>query len=129
MELIRTAAALAVAVIVGSGSAPRAQTPTPAASEPAYLTRGHETEAHQHAYHERLERAHRALSKVVGEAAPDLLPTLTPPPPEIYGYQLLPTIGDDAPLPAAGTKAQVVSFSWQWSDTRIERETRKIDEL
>ena len=107
------------------GTVSAAQAPAPAN---AYVDRGHETEARQQAYHERMERVHQALAGLLRRAAPDLLPRLEPTPPTAFGYGILPRIVPDAPPPPPA-RPQVVRFSWVWSDTLIARENAALDRL
>jgi tetratricopeptide (TPR) repeat protein len=106
---------------------------TAAGQEPsqdaAYIERGHRTEARQKAYHERIDRFYEALSEAVRQAAPDLLPEIASPPPDVHGYQILPEIGADDPAPAPGTTSEVVRFSWNVLDTGITRQMRVLERL
>jgi tetratricopeptide (TPR) repeat protein len=100
------------------------------AVEAAYVTRGHQTEALQRVYHERIERLHGALTSVLRVVAPEQVDTLAPPPPpDVFGYQLIPSLDLDGPPPPPGTKSQVASYSWKWSDTLIKRELQAIERL
>jgi len=100
----------------------------PLSTDPAYVVRGRETAERQQELHARMERFHAALTSELRHAAPDLLPTLEPPPSIVTGYQLLPRIAPDVPhkLPAA---PQVVRYSWGWSDILIARQMEAIDRL
>lgn len=125
---MRAACAIAVvpfAILLAAQSRPAAQAP----SDAPYVVRGRQTEIRQRAYHERIDRAYQVLSDAIRQAAPDLLPTLAPPPPEMYGYQILPKMAENAVPPPPGTKSQVMSYSWRWSDTLLERELKKIEQL
>ncbi len=110
---------------MGAAVATRAHAPD---SEPTYVARGHQAEAHRQALTERLDRFCARLSDQLQRHAPDLLPALEPPPPTVYGYQILPRIVPEAP-PAPPGKPQVVSFSWPWSETLISREMATLDGL
>lgn len=104
-----------------------AQTP---GEMPAYVARGRQTEARQRAYHDRIERFYEGLSAALQKAAPDLVAKLAKPPAsDIHGYQILPTIGVDAPSPPPGTKSQVTSYNWLWSETLIGREMATLERL
>src|SRR5262245_45576654 len=94
----------------------------------AYIERGHQTEARQHAFHERMDRLHGAIADELQRAAPDLLPKLEPSPPKTFGYGILPRIVPD-PAPKPPVKPEVVRFSWVWSDTLIARENTALDRL
>ena len=96
---------------------------------PAYVARGRETEARQHAYHDRIERFYQTLSEHLRDTVPDLLATLAAPPPDVHGYQILPRVVAHPAPPAPGTTAGIVSFSWRWSDTLIEREMAGLERL
>jgi tetratricopeptide (TPR) repeat protein len=123
---MRWAAALSWGILLTSAAAAaHAQAP---ASEPAYVARGHQAEAHQHALKERLDRFHAKAAIQLQRDAPDLLPALEPPPPIAFGYQILPHIISDPPPGTLG-KPHVVSFSWPWSDTLISREMTKLERL
>jgi len=98
----------------------------PADAGTAYIERGHQTEARQHAYHDRMDRLHDAIAGELRRAAPDLLPKLEPPPPKTFGYGILPRIVPD-PSPTPPVKPEVVRFSWVWSDTLIARENAALD--
>lgn len=102
------------------------QTPDPSV---AYIERGHKTEAHQKAHHERLDRFYEELSEAIRQAAPDLLPEIAPPPPDVHGYQILPTIAADGPASVPGTKSKVVAFSWNATDIWIERQMGALERL
>lgn len=94
----------------------------------AYIERGHQTEARQHAYHDRMDRLHDAIANELRRAAPDLLPKLEPAPPKTFGYGILPRILPD-PAPTPPATPEVVRFSWAWSDTLIARENAALDTL
>jgi hypothetical protein len=96
---------------------------------PAYVVRGRETEACQHAYHDRIERFYQTLSEHLRDAAPDLLETLAAPPPDVHGYQILAESGGRPRAARARNNRRVVSFSWRWSDTLIEREMVGLERL
>jgi hypothetical protein len=96
---------------------------------PAYVVRGRETEARQHAYHDRIERFYQTLSEHLRDAAPDLLETLAAPPPDVHGYQILAEGGGRPRAARARNNRRVVSFSWRWSDTLIEREMVGLERL
>ena len=114
----------ALALVYSTAGDPQAADVTP-----AYVARGRETEARQHAYHDRIERFYQALSEHLRDAAPDLLATLAAPPADVHGYQILPRVVADPAPPAPGTTAGIVSFSWRWSDTLIEREMAGLERL
>jgi hypothetical protein len=96
--------------------------------EPAYVVRGKETEVRQRALKERLGRLRDALAAALERGAPELLPSLEPPPPGIFGYQLLPRVIRDAPPPPRA-RPRVVSYSWAWTDTLIAQEMAALDRL
>ena len=102
--------------------------------EPAYLVRGKLAQVHQEALKQRLDLFHTKLLEQVKLDAPDLLDSLElrealkPPPPIIYGYQILPHIVADPP-PAPPAKPRVMNYSWPWSDTMISREMANLDHL
>ena len=81
----------------------------------------------QKEYHHRIERFQRELSDALRTAAPDLEMEAVPPPPDVYGYQLVPRLGTDQPAPVAGTKSTVSSFGWKWSETLIARQMATIE--
>jgi hypothetical protein len=89
---------------------------------PAYLERGHRTEAHQKVLREQVERFYRALSQALRRNAPKLRREIEPPPPAAHGYQILPKIVKDTPAPSPPGQAKVVPFNWNLTDTRIERQ-------
>jgi hypothetical protein len=101
-----------------------AQTP---AAEPAYVVRGHQVEARQREFRDRLTRFHEALTESLRRDAPDLLANLEPPPAVKTGYQLLPRIVPDASKPPA--KPQVISYSWSWSEKLMADETATLEKL
>src|SRR5262245_3228584 len=94
----------------------------------AYIERGHQTEARQHAFHERMDRLHGAIADELQRAAPDLLSKLEPTPPKTFGYGILPRIVPD-PAPKPPVKPEIVRFSWAWCDTLIARENTALDGL
>lgn len=106
---------------------------TAAGQEPsqgaAYIERGHQTEARQKAYHERIDRFYEALSEAVRQAAPDLRSEIAPPPPDVHGYQILSEVGADDLAPAPGTTSMVVRFNWNATDTWIERQMSVLEGL
>ncbi len=97
-------------------------------ADPAYVTRGRQTEVVQRAFAARLERFHGALAETLRKTAPGLVSRLDPPAPAVTGYQLLPRIVPDGPVPPA-TKPQPTGFYWGWSDTLYARETRTLERL
>jgi len=117
---------LCLAVLLFAQAAESA--PLPSGAEPAFVVRGRQTEARQRALNERLERIAKELSDRFRREAPDLLAALEPPPPTIFGYRILPRVVPDAPL-SAPAEPQVMRYSWPWSDTLIEREMAKLDQL
>ena len=100
----------------------------PAATQPAYVVRGKQAEVRQRALRERVERFHQTLTTALKAWAPDVLKTLDPPPPGVFGYQILPRIVADAP-PGPPSKPQVVSYHWRWSETLITQEMATLDRL
>ena len=94
-----------------------------------YVARGHQTEARQQAYHARLDRFYQALFEAVERAAPDLLPEIAPPPPNVHGYQLVPAIGLDNPGAAPGTRPKVVRFNWNAADSLITQQEDVLQRL
>ena len=115
----QTAIATVVLLLLVASCAAQAPAPDPT---PAYVERGHRTEAHQKAFRERMERFYQALSRALRRNAPDLLRDIAPPPPGVHGYQILPKITKDGPGAGPGEQAQIVRFSWNLTDTRIEQE-------
>jgi tetratricopeptide (TPR) repeat protein len=111
-------------------------TPLPAqTSEPAYVVRGHETEGRQRELKERLDSVYASLTEQLQHEAPDLLAalapllrTLEPPPPIVYGYQILPKVVADGPARSA-TKPHVASYSWPLTETLISQEMITLDHL
>src|ERR1035438_4095725 len=77
MDRMRQTALAVVAVLVLVASC-AAQAPDPT---PAYVERGHRTEARQKAFREGMERFYQALSRALRGNAPDLLRDIAPPPP------------------------------------------------
>jgi tetratricopeptide (TPR) repeat protein len=114
-----------VAVSICQPALPSAQ---PADSAPAYIERGHQTEARRRAYHDRMDHLHDAIADALRQTAPDLLQKLEPAPPKTFGYSILPRITTDPP-PKPPVKPEVVRFSWVWSDTLIARENAALDTL
>ena len=77
-------------------------------SDAAYVTRGQQTAVRQQELKDSLDRLHAAMAGQLRRHARDLLPQIEPPPPLVYGYQILPRILLPAP-PAIGGIAIVVS--------------------
>jgi hypothetical protein len=103
---------------------------TPAPAEPAYTLRGREVERLQRTLRERSERLHTRLTGLLRSWAPDVLATLEPPPPGVYGYQILPRIIPDPPRKTGPrTPPQVVSYSWRWSETLLSNELQALSKL
>jgi len=99
-----------------------------APSDPSYVIRGHQTEVRQQELQDRLERFHSALAGQLRRHARDLLPQIEPPPPIVYGYQILPRILPPAP-PAPHGQPQVVSFSWPDCDNHIAAAMKHLAQL
>lgn len=97
-------------------------------SEAAYVTRGQQTEVRQQELKDRLDRLHAALAGQLRRHARDLLPQIEPPPPLVYGYQILPRILPPAP-PAPHGKPHVVSFSWPDCDQQIAAAMQSLAQL
>ena len=114
-----------VAVSICQPALPSAQS---ADAAPAYIERGHQTEARQRAYHDRMDRLRDAIAGALQKAAPELLPKLEPAPPKTFGYGILPRITADS-APRSPVKPEVVRFSWVWSDTLIAQENAALDAL
>lgn len=125
MSPIRSIIVVWVLLVFSCGSAVAVESPT---SDPAYVVRGKQTEVRQRALKERLDRIHDAIAKELKRGAPELLPSLEPPPPSVAGYQLLPRIIKDVP-PKPPISPQVVSYYWKWSDTLIAQEMAALDRL
>jgi hypothetical protein len=123
---LRTAV-VSVALAFACVTALAAQAPS---GEPEYVVRGKQTEVHQREFAERLGRLYDAVAAALKRDAPDLLPTLDPPPspPGVFGYQILPRILPDRPQPPPA-KPQVVSYSWGWSDTLFAQNTAEVVRL
>ena len=127
--LLRSLAAFVL--IACASSVPGAQAPAPAAQTEAPSPNRHMsfagTRPKSVSARIRPDRPllHRALVRDQG-SAPDLV-AFSPPPPDVYGYQVVGKVGTDGPPPASGTKSHVVSFSWNWSDTMIERQLTTLE--
>jgi hypothetical protein len=93
-----------------------------------YVVRGHQAEARQRQFRDRLTQFHDALADRLRRDAPDLLAKLEPPPAVKTGYQLLPRIVPDA-APKPPAKPQVISYSWTWSETLMGRQNEALDRL
>lgn len=125
-SFMRGPAALSLVILLTSTAAALfAQTPS---ADPAYVVRGRRVEVQQRALKERLDRFHARAAQQLKLDAPDLLPSLEPPPPIIFGYQILPRVIADSP-PGPPTKPHVVSFSWPWSEALISREMAELKRL
>jgi tetratricopeptide (TPR) repeat protein len=103
--------------------------------EPAYVVRGHQTEVRQRELKERLDHFYTSLTVKLQHEAPALLAklapvliTLKPPPPIIYGYQILPRIVPDGPTGLA-TAPNVASYSWPLTTALISQEMTTLDRL
>jgi len=99
------------------------------AGEPPCIQRGRQTEVQQAAYHDRLLAFYRTLSDRLRVAAPDLMARLEPPPRVAAGYQILPRIVPDTPLPSPVQRPRVTRFSWAWSETLIAHELGEIAKM
>ena len=123
---MRRPGAFSLAILLtGAAAALSAQAPN---ADPAYVVRGHQVEVQQRALKERLDRFHARAAQQLKLDAPDLLPSLEPPPPIVFGYQILPRIISDSP-PGPPTIPHVVSFSWPWSENLISQEMKKLGRL
>jgi hypothetical protein len=104
------------------------QIPAPGNS-PAYVREGDRVELAFRAYRDRLEKFHSALLTTIQRDTPLLQSELSeaPPPPVVYGYQLLPRIVDDA----VSDTRPVTSFTYSWPITRgyIDGEGIKLDRV
>jgi hypothetical protein len=97
------------------------------ANSPAYVREGDRVEQAFRAYRDRLEKFHSALLATIQRDTPLLQSELSeaPPPPVVYGYQLLPRIVDNTP----GETRPVTTFTYSWPITRgyIDGEGIKLD--
>lgn len=100
---------------------------------PAYIKRGDEVEKHYKTYASRLEKDYELLRAALKKDAPELVKKLkaTPPKPVDYGYQILPRLIPDDPLPLGRppTRASSTSYSWLRTDRFIDWEIPKLEEL
>lgn len=112
---------LAIILLLTATSAEAAQLP--------YVERGDRVEGQFRLYTGRLDTFRQLLRETIVSAAPDLLPELDredpPPEPGVYGYQLLPTIVEEAD--ARRRSISTFSYSWEATERYIENEARKLD--
>lgn len=94
--------------------APAIVTPSETTPLPPYIQRGNEVTARYHAYTARLGRFHGALHALLARNAPDLAAQLreAPPQPVASGYQILPHLVADAPLPEPSPRPISTAYSW-----------------
>jgi tetratricopeptide (TPR) repeat protein len=105
------------------------------ASDPAYVVRGHEIEKRQRELKEKLDGFYASLEERLRHEAPELLAalapvlsTLQPPPPIVYGYQILPPIVADK-RGESPSKPHVASYSWPLTADLISKEMTSLDRL
>jgi len=106
-----------------------AQVSPPHAAPAPYVVRGRLVDSLQRSLAGRTAHFHDTLAVVLRRAAPDLLPRLEPPPPIATGYQLLPRLIPASAPVAVPTKSQLVSYSWRWSETLMDRETAALERM
>ncbi len=134
MLILGAALALAIALERGEYQGARAQTPSRADAQPgsappaSHVLRGDAVEERYRGYEERLERLYDTLAQRVREDAVDLRSMLTtiPPGPVRHGYQVLPRLVPDAPVPTQRPRATTARYSWPWTEQLIERDVQKI---
>lgn len=95
---------------------------------PAYVLRGRQVDARQRVFASRTAAVHDSIADALRRWAPDLVPSLEPPPPIATGYQLLPRIVAD-PVTQPPVRLQQLSYSWRWSETLMGNESRALDSL
>jgi hypothetical protein len=126
------ATALSLTLLIAPVAAPAADSAAPASAtpspRPAYLQRGDETEERYQAYRARLQRFFETLDARVAEDAPDLRPSLVPPAPVPYGYQILPRL---VPDPPRRSRSRIVSgsYSWRRTESYIDGGRARLDAL
>lgn len=74
----------------------------------------------------RLQDYYESLLATFKANAPDLLPMLESPKPPQYGYQILPKLIADTPLPDERLRVQSAWYSWPWTDELIASELKEI---
>jgi hypothetical protein len=73
-----------------------------------------------------LQTYYQSLAAGLRANAPELISILEPPKPPQHGYQILPTITANAPLPAERPRAQSARYSWPWTDQLIDNSLKEI---
>jgi hypothetical protein len=91
----------------------------------AHIERGDRVEKRYNAYSQQLSQHYVALLDAVKRNAPDLVGSLQPRGPLLYGYQVLPrTLADMAVEQPPRTGS--IAYSWPWTDRLIDRALEEI---
>jgi hypothetical protein len=101
----------------------------PSFSAEPWAARRDELSSSYAAYAARLDRYYAALSAALKSSAPDLLPKLqaAAPQPLRSGYQILPKLLPESPMPATPPRAVLSRYNWPWSKVLLDRESAKLD--
>ncbi|HEY2776130.1 MAG TPA: hypothetical protein VGK20_18970 [Candidatus Binatia bacterium] len=129
--LLFVVVAVVAAWLLGRGAADRPAPVAPAPEEePAWKARGRIVEARFGAYRDELQQTYEKLATLLETEAPDLAARLKETPPSLapVGYGLLPLIvePDPASHAAPAARAESKSYSWPWTEVRIDTELRKL---
>lgn len=93
---------------------------------PTHIWRGNLVQEHYLMHAKRLQGYYESLLATFKANAPDLLPMLESPKPPQYGYQILPKLIADTPLPDERLRLQSAWYSWPWTDELIASELKEI---
>jgi hypothetical protein len=93
-----------------------------------YIQRGNEVSARFHAFTTSLGEFHQDLQERLIREAPDLAEQLKDKPPQalVYGYQILPPLTEDEPLPEKPGRVASTSYSWVRIDRLLDAEYARL---
>ncbi|MBI4524705.1 MAG: hypothetical protein HY695_12945 [Deltaproteobacteria bacterium] len=93
---------------------------------PLHIRRREVVQEHYLIHLKRLRGYYESLSVALKATAGDLLPTIELPRPLQHGYQILPKIVADTPLPGQRARAQSAWYSWPWTEALIDSGIKEI---
>jgi hypothetical protein len=102
-----------------------------ATSREPWSARGDEIQAAYATYTSELDRLYASLADALKTDAPDLYAKIKAAEPKaiVTGYQVLPKLLPETPLPKDPPRAVLSRYNWSWAGTMIEREMKKLAPL